>query len=129
MVHGRAWVDVDGDGWLDLLVTNYVRWSASTDIYTSLDGKENPMPRHSSIQARRHRLYRNLGEGRFREITEEAGLLLSEGKSMGVAMTDFEDDGRIDLVVTNDTQPNFLLQNLGGGRFEERGLARRHWLR
>ena len=42
---------------------------------------------------------------------------------MGVAMTDFESDGLVDLVITNDTQPNFLLHNLGGGRFEERGLA------
>ena len=40
---------------------------------------------------------------------------------MGVAMTDFEGDGLVDLVVTNDTQPNFLLQNLGNGRFAERG--------
>ncbi len=120
---GAAWVDVDGDGWLDLLVTNYVRWSASTDIYTSLDGKEKSYATPQQYPGSTPRLYRNLGGTRFREITKEAGLLLPEGKSMGVAMTDFEDDGRIDLVVTNDTQPNFLLQNLGGGRFEERGLA------
>ena len=126
---GAAWVDVDGDGWLDLLVTNYVRWSASTDIYTTLDGKEKSYATPQQYPGSTPRLYRNLGEGRFREITEEAGLLLPEGKSMGVAMTDFEDDGRIDLVVTNDTQPNFLLQNLGGGRFAERGLAAGNRLR
>ena len=120
---GAAWVDVDGDGWLDLLVTNYVRWSPSTDIYTTLDGKGKSYATPQQYPGSTPRLYRNLGEGRFREITAEAGLLLPEGKSMGVAMTDFENDGRIDLVVTNDTQPNFLLQNLGGGRFEERGLA------
>ena len=120
---GAAWVDVDGDGWLDLLVTNYVRWSASTDIYTTLDGKGKSYATPQQYPGSTPRLYRNLGEGRFREITEEAGLLLPEGKSMGVAMTDFEGDGRIDLVVTNDTQPNFLLQNLGGGHFAERGLA------
>ncbi len=120
---GAAWVDVDGDGWLDLLVTNYVRWSASTDIYTTLDGKGKSYATPQQYPGSTPRLYRNLGEGRFEEITEEAGLLLPEGKSMGVAMTDFEDDGRIDLVVTNDTQPNFLLQNIGGGRFAERGLA------
>ena len=120
---GAAWVDVDGDGWLDLLVTNYVHWSPSTDIYTTQDGKGKSYATPQQYPGSTPRLYRNLGAGRFREITEEAGLLLPEGKSMGVAMTDFEDDGRIDLVVTNDTQPNFLLQNLGGGRFEERGLA------
>ena len=120
---GAAWVDVDGDGWLDLLVTNYVRWSPSTDIYTTLDGREKSYATPQQYPGSTPRLYRNLGEGRFREITQEAGLLLPEGKSMGVAMTDFDDDGRIDLVVTNDTQPNFLLHNLGGGRFAERGLA------
>ncbi len=120
---GAAWVDVDGDGWLDLLVTNYVRWSPSTDIYTTLDGKGKSYATPQQYPGSTPRLYRNLGAGRFQEITEEAGLLLPEGKSMGVAMTDFEDDGRVDLVVTNDTQPNFLLQNLGGGRFAERGLA------
>lgn len=120
---GAAWVDVDGDGWLDLLVTNYVRWSPGTDIYTSLDGREKSYATPQQYPGSPPRLYRNLGAGRFREITKEAGLLLPEGKSMGVAMTDFEGDGRIDLVVTNDTQPNFLLQNLGGGRFAERGLA------
>lgn len=119
---GAVWADVDGDGWLDLLVTNYVRWSASTDIYTSLDGKAKSYATPQQYPGSTPRLYRNLGDGTFADRTREAGLFLPEGKSMGVAMTDFEGDGLIDLVVTNDTQPNFLLHNLGGGRFEERGL-------
>ena len=120
---GAAWLDVDGDGWLDLLATNYIRWSPGTDIYTSLDGKEKSYATPQQYPGSTPRLYRNLGDGRFAEITEAAGLLLPGGKSMGVAMTDFESDGLVDLVITNDTQPNFLLHNLGGGRFEERGLA------
>ena len=120
---GAAWFDVDGDGWLDLLATNYVRWSSGTDIYTSLDGKEKSYATPQQYPGSTPRLYRNLGDGRFEEITETAGLLLPGGKSMGVAMTDFEGDGLVDIVVTNDTQPNFLLQNVGAGRFEERGLA------
>jgi enediyne biosynthesis protein E4 len=119
---GAVWADVDGDGWLDLLVTNYVRWSAATDIYTSLDGKAKSYATPQQYPGSTPRLYRNLGDGTFADRTREAGLFLPEGKSMGVAMTDFEGDGLIDLVVTNDTQPNFLLHNLGGGRFEERGL-------
>jgi hypothetical protein len=120
---GAAWFDVDGDGWLDLLATNYVRWSPGTDIYTSLDGKEKSYATPQQYPGSTPRLYRNLGDGRFEEITEAAGLLLPGGKSMGVAMTDFEGDGLVDIVVTNDTQPNFLLRNIGAGRFEERGLA------
>ena len=59
----------------------------------------------------------------FEEITEEAGVMLPHAKSMGVAVADFNGDRAMDLIVTNDTQPNFLLQNLGDGRFEELGLA------
>mgnify|MGYP001208614094 CR=1 FL=1 len=119
---GAGWADVDGDEWLDLLVTNYVRWSPSTDIYTSLDGKQKSYATPQQYQGSTPRLYRNLGDGTFEDITEKAGLFLDSGKSMGVSMTDFEEDGLIDWVVTNDTQPNFLLHNLGNGRFEERGL-------
>ena len=117
-----VWFDVDGDGWLDLLVTNYIRWSIETDIYTSLDGNNKSYATPQQYPGSTPRLYRNQGDGTFVEITEEAGLLLPAGKSMGVAMTDFEGNGLIDIVVTNDTQPNFLLQNLGDGRFAERGL-------
>ena len=120
---GAAWFDVDGDGWLDLLATSYVRWSPRTDIYTSLDGKEKSYATPHQYPGSTPRLYRNLGDGRFEEITEAAGLLLPGGKSMSVAMTDFEGDGLVDIVVTNDTQPNFLLRNIGAGRFEERGLS------
>ena len=118
-----AWVDVDGDGWLDLLVANYVRWSASTDIFTTLDGKIKSYATPQQYPGSTCRLYRNQGDGRFEEITETAGLYLPEAKSMGMAVTDFEGDGAVDLVITNDTQPNFLLRNLGGGHFEEIGLT------
>ncbi len=119
---GAAFFDADGDGWLDLLVINYVHWSAATDIYTSLDGKNKSYATPQQYAGSTPRLYRNRGDGTFAEITEQAGLLLPDGKSMSLAMTDFEGDGLVDLVITNDTQPNFLLRNLGGGRFEERGL-------
>ena len=60
---GAAWVDVDGDGWLDLLVTNYVRWSPSTDIYTTLDGKGKSYATPQQYPGSTPRLYRNLGRG------------------------------------------------------------------
>ena len=118
-----VWADVDGDGWLDLLVTNYVRWSEQTDIFTTLDGKNKSYATPQQYPGSTCRLYRNRGDGRFEEITEAAGLNLPNAKSMGVAATDFDGDGAVDLVVTNDTQPNFLLHNLGDGKFEEVGLT------
>ena len=118
-----AWVDVDGDDWLDLFVTNYVRWSAATDLFFSFDGKEKSYATPQQYPGSTPRLYRNNGNGSFEEITEEAGVMLPHAKSMGVAVADFNGDRAMDLIVTNDTQPNFLLQNVGDGRFEELGLA------
>ncbi|MSR82918.1 MAG: CRTAC1 family protein [Candidatus Latescibacteria bacterium] len=118
-----AWVDADGDGWLDLFVTHYVHWSPETDFFTTMDGKAKSYATPQQYPGSTCRLYRNLGKGRFAEITKEAGLVLPDAKSLGVALADFDGDRDIDLVVTNDTQPNYLLRNLGSGHFEEVGLA------
>ena len=120
---GATWVDVDGDGWLDLFVVNYVRWSPATDLFFSFDGKEKSYATPQQYPGSTPRLYRNRGDGQFEEITEQAGVMLTHAKSMGVAVADFNGNRMMDLVVTNDTQPNFLLQNLGEGQFEELGLA------
>ena len=120
---GAAWVDVDGDGWVDLFVAHYVRWSPETDLFFSFDGTNKSYATPQQYPGSTPRLYRNLGNGRFEEITSSAGLYLPEAKSLGVAVADFDEDGAPDLVVTNDTQPNFLLHNQGDGRFEEIGLA------
>ena len=117
-----VWVDVDGDGWLDLFSTNYVQWSPETDVFTTLDGKNKSYATPQQYTGSTCRLYRNLGNGTFDEITKEAGVYLPEAKSMGICVADFDGDDAPDLVVTNDTQPNFLLRNLGDGRFEEIGL-------
>ena len=117
-----TWIDVDDDGLLDLFVANYVQWSPENDLYFSFDGENKSYATPPQYQGSTPRLYRNLGDGTFEEVTEVAGVFLPEAKSMGVAVADFDDDGDADLVVTNDTQPNFLLQN-DGGHFVEIGLA------
>jgi enediyne biosynthesis protein E4 len=120
---GAAWVDVDRDGWPDLVVANYVQWSPASDIYTSLDGSSKSYTTPEAYAGLTCRLFRNLGDGTLVDATAETGLLLPHAKSMSVAVTDFEPDGWPDLVITNDTQPNFLLSNNGDGTFTERGLA------
>lgn len=117
-----AWLDYDGDGWLDLFVCNYVKWTPETDIFTTLDGKNKSYATPEQYQGETSRLYRNLGDGRFEGATEKAGVFNPEGKSLGVAIADFNDDGWPDLAIANDTQPNFLYLNQRDGSFENIAL-------
>ena len=71
------------------------------------------------------RLYRNQGDGTFEDVTEPAGLLPHLGKGLGIAMWDFDGNGYPDIVVANDTRPNFVFMNQGNGTFREEGLAMR----
>src|SRR5262249_37303385 len=64
-------------------------------------------------------LFKNNGDGTFTDISQQAGLNSSLGKGMGVAIADYDDDGRMDIFVANDKMPNFLYHNLGGGQFKE----------
>ena len=67
-------------------------------------------------------LYRNDGPDGFTDVTAEAGLENSRGKGLGVSVADFDGDGRPDLAVANDTQPNYLYRSLGNGVFEDVGM-------
>jgi hypothetical protein len=69
-----------------------------------------------------NRLYRNNGDGTFTDISEASGIAAHIGKGMGVAFADYDGDGLIDIVVSNDTVPNFLFHNEGHGHFREAGL-------
>ena len=118
-----AWLDYDLDGKLDLFVANYVRWSPQADLWCSLDGSTKSYCTPESYQGTSARLYRNLGGGRFADVTQEAGLSDPNSKSLGVVAFDYDGDGWTDLFVSNDTQPNKLYHNLKNGRFQELGLA------
>lgn len=117
-----AWLDVDRDGWLDLFVCNYVRWSPETDLFTTLDGENKSYATPEQYQGETCRLYRNREGRQFEDVTVPAGVSNPEGKSMGIAVADFNDDGWPDIVVTNDTQPNFLYLNQGDGSFTDVAL-------
>ncbi len=114
---GALWFDYDHDGWLDLFVANYVQWTPETDIYVTRDGKNKSYATPDVYKGESCRLYKNKNGKGFEDVSEKAGVFNPEGKSLGVAMEDFNNDGWPDLVVSNDTQPNFLYLNNGDGTF------------
>ena len=69
-----------------------------------------------------HRLYHNLGGGKFEDVTEKSGFGKSPGKGMGIGIADFNNDGWMDVFIANDTERNFLFLNQGNGTFKEVGL-------
>ena len=114
--------DYDNDGWLDVFIANYVEWSETTDKFCSLDGENKAYCTPEIYTGVPSKLYKNLGNGSFEDVSEAAGISDHAGKSLGVALLDFNDDGLMDFVVANDTSPDFLFRNLGNGSFDEIGL-------
>ena len=119
---GSVWLDVDRDGWLDLFVCNYVKWTPETDLFTTLDGTTKSYATPQQYEGESCRLYRNRDGGRFDDVSAEAGVLNPAGKSLGVAVADFNEDGWPDIVVANDTYQNFLYLNDGDGTFTDVAL-------
>ncbi len=116
-----AWVDLDNDGLLDLVVLRYVKWDFD-DIYC---GDHRPGYRaycHPDVfQPISALVYHNDGYGHFTEEAAKLGLN-KPGKGLGIAIADYDRDGKIDLIVANDSMLEFLYHNKGNGSFEELGL-------
>jgi len=121
------WFDFDRDGFLDLFVCNYVKWSPDHDVFCSLDGKQKSYCTPEAYRGDTCWLFRNRGNGTFEDVTATSGVFDTSSKSLGVAMIDYDADGWPDLFVANDTQPNKLYRNLKNGTFKdvavEAGLA------
>ncbi|HEX9547802.1 MAG TPA: CRTAC1 family protein, partial [Acidimicrobiales bacterium] len=181
-----AWFDYDGDGLLDLFVCRYVDWSPGRDLFCTLDGKTKSYCTPERYPGTSSHLYRNLGNGRFEDVTDRAGLggkglvggpataldidgdglldlyigyfgdylngvlptfarrntnalgdklfrnkgnfrfedvtagsgIANHGWSQAITHTDFDGDGRQDIIVGNDFGANVYYRNLGGGKFE-----------
>ncbi len=110
-----AWADLDGDGYPDLYVCQYVNWSfANHPTDCNYDGKTPDVCPPKKFKGLPHKLYRNTGDGRFVDVSDEAGLLKGgseSSKGLGVLAVDLNGDGRPEIYVANDTVPNFLYAN------------------
>jgi hypothetical protein len=126
-----AFIDVDGDEDLDLVVPHYVQWSPQKDLALNftLNGTDRAYGPPKQYEGAATTLWINGGDGTFRDASEEAGLIVTNpstgamvGKSLAVAPADLDCDGDIDLLVANDTTRNFFFRNRGDGTFEEVGV-------
>lgn len=113
------WFDYDRDGFLDLFVCNYVRWSPEHDVFCSVDGTHKSYCTPEAYHGSTCWLFHNRGNGTFEDVTAKSGIFDTSSKALGVAMFDDDRDGWPDLFVANDTQPNKLYRNRRNGTFED----------
>ena len=119
-----GWFDYDKDGWLDLVVTNYLNWTPKTNLWC---GDRAPGYRSycnpGNYTGQRTKLYHNNHDGTFTDVSDKSGVGLPESKGMGVVLADFNNDGWPDIAIANDTWPNFLFLNNHDGTFKDVSLA------
>ena len=124
---GCGWGDYDNDGHIDLYVATYVEFeyrAEDAEIISQQYGSEIPYTINpSSYPPARNWLYHNNGDGTFTEVAEVAGVANPDGRSLGVVWFDFNNDGLVDLYVTNDVSANGVYRNLGDGTFTDIGAS------
>jgi tetratricopeptide (TPR) repeat protein len=125
------WFDYDNDGRLDLFVGEFADYSdlRSCPLAASYGGSADNLPTEQAYYCNPKQfapvashLYRNLGGGRFADVSASTGITASPGKVWGVVATDINHDGFMDLFAANDTMANFLWMNEGGKKFDEIGV-------
>ena len=116
-----TWVDLDNDGLLDLVVLRYMKWDFN-DIYCGehLEG-HRAYCHPDTFQPISPLVFHNDGNGHFTEVAAKIGLD-KPGKGLGIAIADFDRDGKIDIAIANDSMLEYLYRNKGNGTFEEVGL-------
>ena len=119
-----SWGDYDADGRLDLYVTNTVQFDYKAPDpmdchYRGITVQCGPLGMVGDSDI----LYRNNGDGTFRDVSEKAGVSdVTPSYGLGAIWSDYDNDGDLDLYVANDQMANFLFRNQGDGTFEETGL-------
>ncbi len=115
---GAAWIDVNNDGLLDLVVINYLQWRPESEPACMGDGHRDYC--HPKMyKSTPNQLFINNGDGTFRDASVESGLRAHPGKGMGVAVADANLNGRLDLIVPNDKLVNSYFRYKGGVKYEE----------
>ncbi len=117
-----AFVDYDRDGHLDLFVLNYLDFTVRGNKQCQAPTGEPDYCTPKAYQPVSATLFRNLGNGRFQDVTQEAGVDRARGPGLGVSITDINDDGWPDLYVANDGMANILWLNQRNGTYRETAL-------
>ncbi len=117
-----GWFDFDNDGLLDLALSNYTLWTVATDRRCVREDGVEFYCHPKTYPAVAHRLYRNLGKGKFTDVSDSSGFASVRGKGMGIGIADVNNDGWTDVFIANDTERNFLYVNQKNGTFKEQGL-------
>ena len=127
-----GWFDYDLDGDLDLFVVHYIEWSREKDqsMEFTLDGSLRAYGRPTDFRGAFPVLYRNDGTGKFTDVSADAGIQVTNpntgeplAKSLGLTFADVNSDGRLDVMIANDTVQNLLLVNQPDGTFIENGAT------
>jgi len=117
-----AWIDLDGDGFLDLVVLRYLDWDFE-DIWCGEHKEGYRAYCHPDyFKPVAPLVYHNNKDGTFTEVAQKIGLN-KPGKGLGIAIADYDSDGRVDVYIANDSMFEFLYHNKGDGNFEEDALA------